>query len=365
MTMPVTQPSTYDTTTYDGVVGPEGPVGPTGPQGATGPAGPQGPQGIQGVQGSVGPVGPDGPPGPQGNAGPAGPEGNAGPAGPQGVPGPSGPAGANGPAGPQGIQGPTGPPGVGGVDAYTITTNSFSMPAPNTGVLVPVAEPQSISVGMIVFVQNAGYFAVMGVDVPNQQLILNNLGYSINVAPGTTIPPGSTVSGTGPKGDTGAQGPTGPAGASGPAGPQGPQGTTGPQGPEGPAGPQGVQGVPGPQGPRGPQGAPGDPSGAPILAIGSVVHWRPQGNTPDRYGLCKPAIVLAIVDLTNNLLSMVVLGPPNASGPAFFGGFDHLDVVPTGNGPGQWHFVTDCPYGYILGQPTSTVGARQLELVSV
>jgi hypothetical protein len=118
-------------------------------------------------------------------------------------------------------------------------------------------------------------------------------------------------------------------------GPIGPPGAAGAVGPTGPPGPQGATG------PRGPQGAPGDPYGNPILAIGSIIHWRPAENTYDRYGLCKPAVVLGVWNETYNLLNLHVLG-------TFGGPTPLVDQVPTGSGPGQWHFLSDCPYGMTI-----------------
>jgi hypothetical protein len=138
----------------------------------------------------------------------------------------------------------------------------------------------------------------------------------------------------------GPAGPTGPEGAMGPAGVQGPQGIPGPGGPQGAQGETGLTGPMGPQGPRGPQGSPGDPYGAPLLAIGAIVHWRPARNTYDRYGFCKPAVVLWVADEYNNILALHVLG--TQGGPEAF----LHDRVPTGHNAGQWHFIVDCPYSF-------------------
>ena len=142
------------------------------------------------------------------------------------------------------------------------------------------------------------------------------------------------------QGPIGPPGPTGPQGATGTVGADGPQGEQGEQGVQGPVGPQGD---PGPEGPRGPQGAPGDPYGNPVLAIGSIVHWRPARNTYDRHAICKPAVVCGVWDEAHNLLSLHVLG---SAGPTMF-----FDEVPTGWEPGQWHYLTDCPYSFILRRP--------------
>ena len=76
------------------------------------------------------------------------------------------------------------------------------------------------------------------------------------------------------------------------------------------------------------------------------MHWRPAQATYDRYGFCKPAIVLYVPDETNNILALHVLGS--------LGGLDPFqDKVPTGIASGQWHYIVDCPYDF--SNPTSLV----------
>lgn len=395
MTMPVTQPSTYDTTTYTGVIGPPGinwrgtwfasqtyatsdavsfggsswicvaPVTSTttpdqdpghwnllAQVGATGPQGPVGQTGAEGPTGPTGPAGADGAQGPAGAQGAAGPAGPQGATGAQGTPGaigpvgPVGPAGPQGPSGPQGQEGPQGPAGL-GLNIKGTVPNQAALPATGNA----VNDAYTTDDTGHVWVWNGTVWIDAG-------LARGPQGDQGPIGPGGPIGPAGATGATGP---AGAQGATGPQGN---PGPQGPQGIPGPVGATGPSGPAGPQGPTGPQGPRGPQGNPGDPSGSPILAIGSVVHWRPQPTTPDRYGLCKPAIVVGVVDLANNLLAMVVLG--SMHGPNFNGGFDHLDAVTTGDGPGQWHFIVDCPFGYILGRPSfDDAATRILELAGV
>jgi hypothetical protein len=128
-------------------------------------------------------------------------------------------------------------------------------------------------------------------------------------------------------------------GPQGPPGLDGAQGPTGAMGPNGPTGAQGVQGIQGPQGaqgPMGPQGPPGDPFGTPSLAIGVIVHWRPWANTHDRYGLCKPAVIIEGVP-ASGLINAIVLG--SSGGPALL-----YDQIPEGSAPGQWHYIGNCPY---------------------
>jgi microcystin-dependent protein len=130
------------------------------------------------------------------------------------------PATQRGPAGPQGNPGPAGPPGpqgASGTSAYSITTQSFAIPAKGQQAVCFVQTAASFGVGQIVFVANGDYMSVQAVNTTNNTLTLQNMGI-LGTAAGTNIPVGSTVSGTGPQG---------PQGISGPAGPQGPQGLMG------------------------------------------------------------------------------------------------------------------------------------------
>ena len=271
--------------------GATGPVGATGPQGATGAIGPAGPTGATGAQGATGAVGPIGATGTTGAAGPQGLQGPAGPTGAQGVAGPTGPLGPAGPtgsAGPAGPAGPQGPAGLGLNIKGTVTTYS-ALPTSNA-----VNDAWVTSDTGILWTWNGSAWVNTGL----------------------------------------VRGPAGP------TGPQGIQGATGPAGANGPTGPQGLQGAPGVQGAQGPQGAqgvPGDPFGTPALGIGVVAHWRPTRSTFDRYGLCKPLVLLEVLDQTNLIVNGVVLG--SRDGPVML--YDH---IPSGTGDGQWHYIANCPY---------------------
>jgi hypothetical protein len=264
--------------------GPQGPPGATGPIGPTGPPGAGGPPGNQGLPGSQGPSGPQGPPGPQGTTGGTGATGPSGATGPAGATGQgytwrgawsnatayapydtvsrngssyvcilastgNDPAtdsthwsiiaqiGASGPQGPQGGQGNPGPPG--GASAYTTLTAVFTMPAVNSSAVASVANAAAFTVGNIVYLSPIGYLNVTAVNSGANQLTLQNLGYGVNQAPGSTAPSGNTVTGVGPQGPPGPQGiqgSTGSAGATGGTGPPGSQGATGSTGSQGPAG---------------------------------------------------------------------------------------------------------------------------------
>jgi Collagen triple helix repeat (20 copies) len=219
-----------------------------------------------------------------------------------GPPGATGPQGAQGPTGETGPQGPMGPQGPAGI--------GFNFQGSvNTAANLP-AQPQP---------RDDAYVT----------LDTNHLW----VSTGTTwIDCGPILGPVGPQGPMGPIGPPGPTGAQGPAGATGPPGTPGATGAPGPVGPEG---------PRGPKGDPGDPFGSPVLAIGSVVHWRPNDMTVHHYGLCKPAVVLGVWDEYHNLLSLHVLGLVGGPAPM-------LDKCPTGHAPGQWHYISDCPYSFVI-----------------
>ena len=118
-----------------------------------------------------------------------------------------------GPQGPTGPPGPAGPQGVGGTSVFTTLNQNFAIPA-TTGIAF-VVDATAFAKGLIVFVENGAYFAVQDVDHVAQTLTLANQNYPGGAAPGTVIPSGNTISGTGPQGPQGIQGPIGPQGAQG------------------------------------------------------------------------------------------------------------------------------------------------------
>jgi len=89
-----------------------------------------------------------------------------------------------------------------------------------------------------------------------------------------------------------------------------------------------------------------------VLAIGAIVHWRPHLTTNDRYAPCKPAVVLGVWDEAHNLLSIEVLGHGQGTAPLF-------DKVTTGNLPGQWHYISDCAFSFMIGATDTPSGAVQ------
>lgn len=129
------------------------------------------------------------------------------------------PANVRGPLGPQGPPGPAGPPGpqgVSGASVYSTLAQTFAIPT-TVGVAF-VVDASSFATGQIVYVEAGEYFSVQATDNVANTLTLVNQNLPGGQPPGTVIPIGNTVSGTGP------QGPQGPTGPTGPQGPQGIQG---------------------------------------------------------------------------------------------------------------------------------------------
>ena len=67
--------------------------------------------------------------------------------------------------------------------------------------------------------------------------------------------------------------------------------------------------------------------------------------TYQRYGLCKPAVVLGIWETVNNTLSLHVLG-------TFGGPVPLVDHVENGTTPGHWHYIANCPFSPLMNQST-------------
>ena len=109
--------------------------------------------------------------------------------------------------GPRGATGTAGTNGTNGIDAVTTTTANFTMPASSANVAVDVVETGWMAVGQYVFVQNAGFFSVNQI-VTSTQVVLTNLGYTPNVAPGTVVGSGVKVAASGVSGSQGSSGST-------------------------------------------------------------------------------------------------------------------------------------------------------------
>lgn len=116
------------------------------------------------------------------------------------VPGPAGAAGSNGTN------------GTDGIDAFTTTVDAFNMP--NVGAdtaSLEVANSEWMVPTQIVYVSNAGYMQVRS-KADGTHVVLRNMGYTGNTAPGNPVAGGQTVS---PGGLAGIDGSNGAAGTNG------------------------------------------------------------------------------------------------------------------------------------------------------
>jgi hypothetical protein len=175
------------------------------------------------------------------------------------------------------------------------------MPAVGSTAVASVASggAAQFNIGGIVYISPIGYLSVTAVNTGANQLTLQNLGYTVNQAPGSTAPSGNTLTGVGPQG---AQGPTGPTGPQGSAGAAATVAigttTTGAAGsyaavtntgtasaavfnftvPQGVAGAQGAQGATGNTGAQGPAGSAGATGAAATIAAGTTTTGAPGTN---------------------------------------------------------------------------------------
>lgn len=117
--------------------------------------------------------------------------------------------------GPPGDVGDDGTDGTDGVNAFTVTTDGFTVPAELANVTLDVEDNRWMFLGQPVLVQFAGTYQVVSVNPNGTEVTLKNLEdtandqYPENAAPGTNLPAGSQIS---PTGFQGANGST-PAGA--------------------------------------------------------------------------------------------------------------------------------------------------------
>jgi collagen type I alpha len=177
-----------------------------------------------------------------------------------GTPGPAGPPG---PTGPQGPAGPTGPQGPAGSAFSTTTTAAFSTANAPTAVTINLTTTTGLAPGAVLYINGAGYYQVQSV-TSGTVVTAVNASVTGNAAPGTNVPSGASVLGTGP------QGPPGATGATGPQGPIGNTGSTGATGPQGPIGNTGATGPQGPIGNTGPAGSTGATGAAATIAVGTT-----------------------------------------------------------------------------------------------
>lgn len=118
---------------------------------------------------------------------------------------------STGQPGAQGTPGSVGPAGPAGPASYTLTTASYVQPAVNANVTVTVENTAWMALSQTIFVGKSGPTAPGGyyevVSITNAtQVVLKNLGYSINSLPTNTLAAGILVTSAGIKGDTGATG---------------------------------------------------------------------------------------------------------------------------------------------------------------
>jgi hypothetical protein len=106
-----------------------------------------------------------------------------------------------------GPQGNVGPEGLDGENAFGITTASFTMPPSGVNVSVEVDPAEWATQGQVVYIGGpageVGYFQV-AVTSTLSVMVLTNLGYSENLAPGSQVGSGFQVA---PAGIRGPQGP--------------------------------------------------------------------------------------------------------------------------------------------------------------
>lgn len=112
----------------------------------------------------------------------------------------------------QGPQGDQGNPGTDGNNAYSVTTQAFTVPPAAAVAQFVIIPNPSIQVGMFVFMSGAGWFQVT--DVEANGVIFASIVQGL-VGTGTTIPAGALVTPTGPPGPAGQKGNVGNTGAQG------------------------------------------------------------------------------------------------------------------------------------------------------
>ena len=101
-----------------------------------------------------------------------------------------------------GVRGGSGIDGVDGINAYTTTTANFTQPSVGIAVTISAGSSAWMSVGQVVFVEDAGSYQV-AVIPDSISATLVNLGYSHNVASGTSVVAPKKVTPAGLNGDTG------------------------------------------------------------------------------------------------------------------------------------------------------------------
>lgn len=154
---------------------------------------------------------------PSGPPGPTGPTGAKGDKGDKGDTGDTGATGATGSTGSQGIQGYNSF-GIMPGPAISLGANQYSLPLPSS-------NGQWGVVGQTVYVETAGYYQIITVNLGVNLIVLDPL-FVVNTPANMTGSAGGLK--VGPAGNRGAVGSTGAPGATGATGATGPQGPTGP-----------------------------------------------------------------------------------------------------------------------------------------
>jgi hypothetical protein len=101
--------------------------------------------------------------------------------------------------GPAGADGIIGTDGTDGINAYTLVTTGFVMPAEGANVSVQVLNTSWMGIGQTLFVETAKWMQVVSITTGGIVVLKNlkNTGtnsYLENPAPGTAIPAGTKVS---------------------------------------------------------------------------------------------------------------------------------------------------------------------------
>lgn len=93
----------------------------------------------------------------------------------------------------EGDPGEDGTNGTDGVNAFTITTADDNLPAVSGSVTIDVADTSWMVLGQILFIENWGFVEITAI-LSSTEVTVENLGYSVNAAPGTACGIGAGVS---------------------------------------------------------------------------------------------------------------------------------------------------------------------------
>jgi len=97
--------------------------------------------------------------------------------------------------------------GENGKDAFTETTATFTVPAVNSSVVIPVLDTYSVVADLIIYIESAGYYSVESASTTGDPTITAiNLGYPENAAPTTSITSDKLVVTAGIRGAAGTNG---------------------------------------------------------------------------------------------------------------------------------------------------------------